>query len=497
MATDEVQPTGAVTFAADLQCGEFGNFRTELYEFQSSQTRAGGGRRFWHFRWLLDFLGGTPVRNFVSASADSFGNKIQERLTPIYTEDARAESRRHLLTSSWARLKRRSFTPRKRKAETEDEEDTAAASTTQDSQEQPGASADASVPEVVDLEELDTHVQQQATRGTPLACREFAVSTFGLLVLLAGWAFRMRANMKWTLPSNEVQKRAKALLRSLADTFLTADVEACSTEQLPFHLSFAGPRLGLRALLESPGGRNLAGIVSMSAKGVNDVHIAEICEQLAEDENDRNLGSARRQVSRELFSRLLEHWASTVDSGERTCNLAWTSTNVRQLQQLRSRPYCVHKGSSVFVIYVLIDDAIWRRTSQDSSWLPSTVSRVPGIHDFIDGQRRAHSYRSCARSGTLCRPVQRGCQLREEQLICLSSALRHGRALRLHAGWKRGVHQCAGAHGGRRRSSRRVGRLAQRLRLRSQRRACVHLPSASLLFARARVLQATGSVRLQ
>ena len=335
-------PAAATTFAADLQCGIFGNYRSELYEFRDSQTQFGGGRRFWHFRWLLDFLGGTPVRNFVASSADSFGNKIEERLAPICKEDARTESRRHLLASSWSRLKRRSFTPRKRRHDAEDTGENAEASD-EHAEEAPAAN-ETMFGENVQNEVREKKEQERPAAG-PVACREFAVSTFGLLVILAGWSFRMRANMKWTLPNGEVQRRTTALLRSLADTFLTTDLEVCSTETQPFHFSFAGPRLRLRPLAGSPGSKNLGGVAASLSNGVLEVHIADLVEHMMQDERDRNFGVARRTASRELLSRLLEHWASTVDEGQRMDNHAWTSTAVRQLQQLR--PFFFNRSSEM------------------------------------------------------------------------------------------------------------------------------------------------------
>ena len=215
------------TFAADVPCGSLGNFRTELYEFDEPQTIIAPSRRFWHFRWLLNFLGGSPVRNFVGNSVDAFGNKIQERLAPIWpdakdTSGLREESRCHLLSSSWSSLTKTRRTPKKRKGADKD------GSITEDEEEMP------------DTDQTTEKLTSAEPTRAAVPCQEHGVSAFGFIVVLMNWAFRMRVNMKWTLGHDFVQQRTLSLLRGLADTFLTDEV-CFETRGVPAASRWAAP----------------------------------------------------------------------------------------------------------------------------------------------------------------------------------------------------------------------------------------------------------------
>ena len=308
------------TFAADVPCGSLGNFRTELYEFDEPQTIIAPSRRFWHFRWLLNFLGGSPVRNFVGNSVDAFGNKIQERLAPIWpdakdTSGLREESRCHLLSSSWSSLTKTRRTPKKRKGADKD------GSITEDEEEMP------------DTDQTTEKLTSAEPTRAAVPCQEHGVSTFGFIVVLMNWAFRMRVNMKWTLGHDFVQQRTLSLLRGLADTFLTDEV--CFETKEACQLRLVGPRLMLQTLLRSDGGHSLRSLETTRNDDVS-MHLVDVLQLLLHDENDKNLSIPRRAASAVVVSRLVEHWASVVEEGRREDRAAWMSTSVKQLLQLRT-----------------------------------------------------------------------------------------------------------------------------------------------------------------
>ena len=145
------------TLAVQLPCGVGLLFKGEAYHFQG--VNPSHCSVYWVLRWVMDFLGGNKSRNAVGQSAQTWRSRISDVLQCAHDEEQAAA---HLLSSSWASLKRSDAAP-----------DTAVA----------------------------------------VDCLDFCVTTPGLLALLSHWAVRgPRANATWTLPTEEFMARCKALV---------------------------------------------------------------------------------------------------------------------------------------------------------------------------------------------------------------------------------------------------------------------------------------------
>ena len=72
------------TFAAEIDCRPSGRFRSEVYEFEPGRARC---RQFWRLRWLVEFLGGSDVANFLGSLLSTLRNKGFDRLQSSCTGD--------------------------------------------------------------------------------------------------------------------------------------------------------------------------------------------------------------------------------------------------------------------------------------------------------------------------------------------------------------------------------------------------------------------------
>lgn len=275
------------SFAAELIC-DHGRFRCELYEFTPCKSDIAGGRRYWHLKWLLDYLGGSPIANFWGQVTDSFLNRIESRIMWLLPdkndEDGpQAEAEKHLLHSSWAK-----FRAGKRDNAGNSKED------------------------------------------GPEPCQEFCGSSFAFLVVVAQWARAIKSTQKWNLPHEDVQERCAGLLNAFSKAFLCRQGAWTTPEGLNF--TWSDGKVDKNALTRSS--KNLSKSLSDLGDGQY-VNASDMLSSLANDEVSRNFGKGRKDGSSLCIARFLELLACTADTGDRAGHPVWNLVSVKQLEQLR------------------------------------------------------------------------------------------------------------------------------------------------------------------
>ena len=307
------------TFAAEIFCGKNGRFRCELYDFGQAKTDFAGGRRFWHLRWLVDFLGGTNTSNFLGQSIDPWTNRIIDRIQWLMPdaqeEQIGQEAAKHILSSSWSRRKTMGTT-KKRKDRNSDRPDSMA-------------------------DPADT-----STRMDALPCQEFAASTFAFLVIVGHWAFRgPKTTQKWKLGHDMVKDRCFTLLNAIMDQFLQDEGELITPEGLK--LNFRAGLVDVHRLSKSH--RNL----NNSFSGLDQwATVMDMLKSMTQDELNGNLGKPRKAISSTCIARFYEHLAAVIDT-EGSSHRVWTSISIKQMDQLRTQSTLgvVIIATLCFVIY--------------------------------------------------------------------------------------------------------------------------------------------------
>ena len=301
-ATSDI--SGRTTFAGEILCGKHGRFRCELYDFEQTKTDFAGGHRFWHLRWLVDFLGGTSATNFLGQAVDAWTNrvvdKVQWLMSDCEAKEIEQEAAKHILYSSWAKQKS-TMSKKKRKLNDSDGPD---------SNVDPGP---------------DTSM---GTDG--LMCQEFAASTFAFLVIVGHWAFRgPKQTQKWNLGHDNVKDRCFTLLNAMMDQFLQGDRVLTTPEGIEFH--FRAGLVDIHRLSKSH--MNL----SRSFSGLDQwATVMDAIHSLAKDEVNGNFAKSRRTMSSLCIARCYEHLAAVIDCGSRSGHPVWTSITIKQVDQLRT-----------------------------------------------------------------------------------------------------------------------------------------------------------------
>ena len=310
------------SFAAEIPVGQYGRFRCELYELARGRGKFTLARRYWHLRWLIDYLGGTPARNFLGSSTDAFLNRIQDRVQWLIPEEnredeSRSEARLHLLESSWAKMKSKSGQghvdepPQKRRKGSDNLAEL-------DSEEE-------------DHDTSETHQDKLEYRG-PQPCQEFATSTFGLLVILVQWSRQIKATQKWTLTHAQVSDRCSELVRGLLKSFRAGETSHKTPEGLVLIFKDGLRLLDCHALAKSD--KEMA--KTFRASEEQWVDVLDVLVQLSWDEMSRDYGLKRKARSALCVSRLMEFFAGVIDSGNRSEHPTWNLVGVKQLEQLRT-----------------------------------------------------------------------------------------------------------------------------------------------------------------
>ena len=309
--------------AVVLPCGKKGTFKGEVYEqavrVQSDDKRSTPGFFFWILRWIVDFLGGTPTRNFAGRSrdamvcrtatvlADGLSSSETEQDEPEASEEGRAlpSGESHVTLSGMMTMQERSAKKRK-------------------SKDQPVVKEESAEPAGV-KEELDEDSGQDEGDEADLVRRsDFSMSSFACLCWSANLMSKgPRANSKWNLESGEVRSRAEALLEGMRDSFWQ-DVRGRG-------ISVVAGVLSVEQLAAAYG----QVVPKIFAKRKN-VCIVEAMRVLQADSTRRSLSQDRRRLAEKVFSRLLVTLAEAIDQSKGQA--VWTAHRVESLEQLRTAP---------------------------------------------------------------------------------------------------------------------------------------------------------------
>ena len=309
--------------AVVLPCGKKGTFKGEVYEqavrVQSDDKRSTPGFFFWILRWIVDFLGGTPTRNFAGRSrdamvcrtatvlADGLSSSETEQDEPEASEEGRAlpSGESHVTLSGMMTMQERSAKKRK-------------------SKDQPVVKEESAEPAGV-KEELDEDSGQDEGDEADLVRRsDFSMSSFACLCWLANLMSKgPRANSKWNLESGEVRSRAEALLEGMRDSFWQ-DVRGRG-------ISVVAGVLSVEQLAAAYG----QVVPKIFAKRKN-VCVVEAMRVLQADSTRRSLSQDRRRLAEKVFSRLLVTLAEAIDQSKGQA--VWTAHRVESLEQLRTAP---------------------------------------------------------------------------------------------------------------------------------------------------------------
>ena len=297
------------TLAAEIDCGRAGRFRSEVYELDVART---GVKRYWHLRWLVEFLGGTDVPNFVGNLVPVLRNKVVERMDDLWSGEPEAlveKAKGHVLDSSWSAVQEKAQQHRKG-AKRKDAGHALEADTADDT----------AVPD------------RASSKAAATACRETCCSTLGLAVLLLHWACNMRSNMKWKLEADDVKSRCRDVLRGLTRTFFVQGLNAVTDDSPPFYLNLADGRLDKDALVQQGGGRVFQ---SLQAQDGRWMEVADVLTILVGEDKNRAFSQTRRKRARVCIARVLEILVERVDSSSSTEHMVWNKVQVKQLGQMR------------------------------------------------------------------------------------------------------------------------------------------------------------------
>ncbi|CAJ1422298.1 unnamed protein product [Effrenium voratum] len=251
------------TLAVQLPCGVGLLFKGEAYHFQG--VNPSHCSVYWVLRWVMDFLGGNKSRNAVGQSAQTWRSRISDVLQCAHDEEQAAA---HLLSSSWASLKRSDAAP-----------DTAVA----------------------------------------VDCLDFCVTTPGLLALLSHWAVRgPRANATWTLPTEEFMARCKALVAGVMGHMLYGEH---SQPERDFPIIARNGEVSTEKLFSKKAGSSLRKICEKKLMPLSDILF-----DLIETSSNRNYSSNKRAAADACLAQLLRFVGeSTSEPGLRSISGALSS----------------------------------------------------------------------------------------------------------------------------------------------------------------------------
>ncbi|CAE7337768.1 Camkk2 [Symbiodinium sp. CCMP2592] len=296
--------------AVVLPCGAKGTFKGEVYEHtarvQADDGRSTPGFFFWIFRWMVDFLGGTPSHNFAGRSRDAIVGRaaavLADGLSSSETEqddeqekDEQEDSQEAVLPSAEDHVSKSSTMTKherihKRKAKSKQvKEEPAEPGVVK---EEPDGEGDR--PEEDDEEDDDELVRKG----------DFCLSSFACICWLAQlMAKGPRANSKWNLEPAEVRSRAEALLEGMRDSFWQ-DVRGRSIEVVQ-------GQLAVDKLATEFG--QVAGKIFGKKKVVP---VVEALRVLQADSVRRSLSQDRRRLAEKIFSRLVARLAEAIDASK-------------------------------------------------------------------------------------------------------------------------------------------------------------------------------------
>ena len=300
------------TLAAEIDCGRAGRFRSEVYEVDAART---GIKRYWHLRWLVEFLGGTDVPNFIGNLVPVLRNKVVERMDPVWSGEPEAlveKAKTHVLDSSWSSVQEKAQQHR-RGAKRKEAEPTE----TDPAQDPADAAADP---------------ERTPDKAVATACRESCCSTLALAVLLLHWACNMRSNMKWNLEADDVKSRCRDVLRGLTHSFFAQAVHTITGDNPPFYISIADGRLDKQALLQQGGGRVFQSLQAQEGRWMD---VADVLIILVGEDKNRAFGLNRRKRARMCIARVLEILLEQVESSPMAEHMVWNKVQVKQLEQMR------------------------------------------------------------------------------------------------------------------------------------------------------------------
>ena len=318
-----------VTVAFCIPCGSTGTLKGETYHYKQAQTKLALGRRFWHLRWIVHFLGGHSSRNFLAGSLPTFRNKLFSTIWPRWTdteEKLQEEVQSHFLQSSYSQKKQEEALAaqqtRKRKAT---------------SQDIPAGNEDQDASDT-DMEQSTGGMTDQADVAGPLdtvrpGCTEFATSTFAMLTLLNHWQQGTRKDAKWKKPLTHVSNVAGQLLQSMVSLFLTEEQSFTFWwDDRRLTLTFVGGSLDVETVTKE--WTSLEKTLSKDRSG-----FLQVLEDVSYDCTRRTIGQKRKEASLRLKCHMLEALAQAVDSSDNT-HSCWSSLNLKQIMQLRTSLGC-------------------------------------------------------------------------------------------------------------------------------------------------------------
>ena len=304
--------------AVVLACGTQGTFKGEVYQFRrpvmARDGRSNPGCFFWIFRWMVDFLGGTQIRNFGGRSreliggrtctvlADGLSSSEDEAMGENEDEVTVPSADEHMTASSMMTRQQQAFKKRTKSDELKQE-------------------AKGEVKAEVKDEPGDDGGDSSDSEG-PLRRADFSLSSFACLCWLTQLMSKgTRANARWNLASTEVQARAEALLCGMRDCFWQEVRKGCFV--------VVEGQLSVEALATKMG--SLAAKVFGKQKTVP---VVEALKTLQADAGRRSLSGDRRRLAEKIFSRLVQSLAEAIeDSAGKT---VWTANRVESLDQLRN-----------------------------------------------------------------------------------------------------------------------------------------------------------------
>ena len=380
MAEEAIRLAPVCTLAAELDCGRAGRFRSEVYEVDAART---GIKRYWHLRWLVEFLGGTDVPNFIGNLVPVLRNKVVERMDPLWSGDPDAlveKAKTHVLDSSWSSVQEKAQQHRtgaKRKEAERSETDPAD-------------------------DPADDAAARETTpdKAVATACRETCCSTLALAVLLLHWACNMRSNMKWNLEADDVKSRCRDVLRGLSHSFFA---QAVAGDNPPFYINIADGRLDKQALLQQGGGRVFQSLQAQEGRWMD---VADVLIILVGEDKNRAFGLNRRKRARMCIARVLEILLGQVESSSIAEHMVWNKVQVKQLEQMRRvQKHCRSCCRSVIIPFKVVLSS--RFCVQDGKRVPSGNACIQAGNVGWCGMRGPNSAGSGARSGAILRERRR------------------------------------------------------------------------------------------
>ena len=305
-----------------LGCGSKGTFKGEVYQFRrpilARDGRSNPGCFFWIFRWMVDYLGGSPTRNLSGKSreaiagrtgavlADGLSSSEDEAIVEVdeKEDDVPVPCVDEHMTASSMMTRQRQVAKRKKSTEEQKQE----------------------VKGEIKAEAKDEPSDSSDSEGL-LRRADFSLSSFACLCWLAQLMSKgTRANAKWHLGSAEIQARAEALLCGMRDCFWQDVRKGCFV--------VVEGQLSVEPLASKMG--SLAAKVFGKQKMVP---VVEALKTLQADAARRSLSGDRRRLAEKIFSRLVRSLAEAIeDSAGKSI---WTANRVESLDQLRN-PWAIN-----------------------------------------------------------------------------------------------------------------------------------------------------------